>query len=208
MFAKLLPRDVRFRVAANVFWIFPALLYFSTTFENQYVALFLPIYQWALSIALPDYRIISITQSMLNGESVIAATVLAAREQIVGQHRLPPGFTITASTLTAHALKHVIIALLILLIWPRLTILQRIARIILCIPLLVVIEIIDIPMVLASAVNDLVVFNVAPELVANSWRINWTRVMDGGGRIVIPLASVFVLSLLHERLMNRMRSAN
>lgn len=198
--------DVRARIAVNALLVFPALIWLGIKFESQYISLFLPVYQWVLGAALPDYAVVALSQSSLSNESVIAATVLAVREQIIGAQHLPPGFSVTASTLSAHALKHVIIMLLLILIWPRINAVQRIARVFFCIPFLVVVEMMDIPLVLASAVNDLVEVNVAPELAANSWLIGWTKVMDGGGRIVLSIVAVLSASLLHERLLDMWRA--
>lgn len=185
-------------VAIKLVLVLPILLWLSNRFAINYAEIFLPLYRVVLNAALHDYSILSIGVSTQGGESVIAAKLFAFQEQSIGGRRLPAGFTIDASTLVGHALKHVVIILTAAIVWPRLTASERLIRVLISLPLLIVIEALDIPLVLASAVRDLVLSNIAPDQAARSWLIDWTHIMDGGGRIALSLAAVGVAAWLQD----------
>lgn len=185
-------------IAIKLMLALPMLMWLSNRYAVNYAELFLPLYRVVLNAALHDYSVLSIGVSTQNGEAVVVAKLFAFQEQLIGGRYLPAGFTVDASTLVGHALKHLVIIMTAAIVWPRLTVSERLMRVLISLPLLIVIEALDIPLVLASAVRDLVISNVAPDLAARSWLINWTHIMDGGGRIALSLTAACVAAWLQD----------
>lgn len=188
MITHFIPDDVRWQMSLNLLITLPLLLALSILFGDHYVDIFLPLYHVVLDFALPGFEVVQISRSHANGESVVAATVLAVRDQVVGGHTAPAGFSIDASTLAAHAGKHVVLLLLVPMLWPGLKFSQRwFCSAVACL-MLPMLEALDIPLVLAGAVCDLLEMSLAPDMASRSWLVHWVRVLDGGGRVVLPIA--------------------
>lgn len=180
----------------------PILLWLSIRFGDYYAQFLLPLYRAVLAFALPDYSVLSLHITMSHGEALIAASVIAINSQVIGIRQVPAGFTVDASTLLAHALKHVLIVATAIVVWPNLNGYGRAVRALICAPLLLMIEALDIPLVLAGAVNDVVIANVAPNQTDHSWLVAWIHVMDGGARMALPLLSTFIAAAIHSALLN------
>lgn len=188
-------------VALKLALTLPLLLWLSNRYAIDYAEILLPLYRVVLNTALHDYSVLSIGVSTQGGEVVVVAKLFAFQEQLIGNRHLPAGFTVDASTLVGHALKHAVIIVTAAIVWPRLTVSERLIRVLISLPLLIVIEALDIPLVLASAVRDLVISNVAPDQAARSWLIDWTHIMDGGGRTALSLAAACVAAWLQDHWM-------
>jgi hypothetical protein len=180
--------DPRWRVLITLVVVLPLLLAVSIHFNDLYADTMLPLYRAVLGSALSGFDVVQISLDKVNGESVVAATVLAVSDQTVGGRTAQAGFSISASTLAAHAGKHVVLSLLVPMLWPGLKIAQRLKACVVALLLLPLIEVIDIPLVLAGAVRDLLEANLAPEIASQSWLVAWVQVLDGGGRVVVPFA--------------------
>jgi hypothetical protein len=63
---------------------------------------------------------------------------------------------------------------------------------------LLLLEILDVPLVLASSINDLLSYSVNSAADQASLLIDWTHVMDGGGRFALSLAAAFLASSIHD----------
>jgi len=200
MITRFLPADQRWRAVLNLLIALPLLLVLSILFGDHYVDVFLPLYRVVLDFALPGFDVVQISRSHANGESVVAATVLAMRDQIVGGHTAPAGFSIDTSTLAAHAGKHGVVMLLVPMLWPGLSFAQRLRSLAMVLLALPLIEAIDIPLVLAGAVCDLLEASLAADMVSQSWLVAWVRVMDGGGRVALPISVGVACVLLTRRI--------
>lgn len=179
------------RIALSLAMALPPLVWLSQLWGAQYAELWLPLYRAVLSVALRHYTTVFLNISVLNGELVVAGRWLAIDSQIIGGKSIPSGFTVDASTLVGHSIKHALIIFTGVLIWPHLTLRERLQRVAISLPLLILVEALDIPLVFASAIRDIVVSNLAPAQTAASWLIEWTHVMDGGGRIALSLGAVW-----------------
>jgi len=58
-------------------------------------------------------------------------------------------------------------------------------------------QVLDVPLVLASSVNDLLSYGIDPAADQASRLVDWVRLMDGGGRFALAITGVFAAAALH-----------
>ena len=160
----------------------PVLLWLAWVGGRDYADFFVPVYKYVLGLALPDFGVLSL-DIRFGHEYVFATEVIAEHVQVLYGQVLPAGFTIQASTPMTIALIHPLILAVAALVWPGLSWSGRLLRLLASLPLLVLLEGLDVPLVLASSIHDLLSFSLAPNGVSAPWLVEWVHVMDGGGRV-------------------------
>lgn len=179
-------------------WL-PVLLWAAWAWGWYYADFWLPLYQQVLGWALPDFEVVYLGIA-LGHEYVFDTQVIARHAMLVQSNMLPTGLTVSASTPMNGALIHPIVLAAAALVWPLPGWRARLLRLLLSLPFLLLLEAIDVPLVLASSVADLLSYTLNPVADTASWRVDWTRVMDGGGRFAMSLAMAFVAAQLHRGL--------
>jgi len=116
---------------------------------------------------------------------------------------LPSGFTVNASTPMYIAVIHPIILAVVALIWPGLNWSGRVVRLLVSLPSLLLLEVLDVPLVLASSINDLLSYSINPAEDQASLLVDWVHVMDGGGRFALSFAAAMMASVIHQMLVKR-----
>lgn len=184
----------------------PLLIWAAHAWGWDYVNLWLPWYREVLDWVLRDFAVSSLTLVWRNGEWHVAGEFVS--ERLIPAHGrvLPAGVGVSASTLMAHALKHPLILAAAVLAWPGLTWRGRVARLLLSLPFLPLLATLDVPLVLASAVGDLVSWMASPQADAASGLADWSKVLDGGGRMALGIAAAFGAAALHGWLERRWRA--
>ena len=182
-------------------WL-PVLLWAAWAWGWHYADFWLSWYARVLDWALPDFGVVYL-RIALGHEYLFDTQVIAERAMLVQGQMLPAGLTVNASTPMYAALIHPIVLAAAALVWPLPHWRARLLRLLLSLPCLVVLEALDVPLVLASSINDLLSYSIDPVADAASLRIDWTRVMDGGGRFALSLALAFAAALLHKSLTSR-----
>jgi hypothetical protein len=177
-------------------WL-PILLWAAWAWGWHYAHFWLPLYERVLDWALPDFGVVYLGIA-LGHEYVFDTQVVAERAMLVGGQILSAGLMVNASTPMYVALVHPIVLAAAALVWPRLHWRARLLRLLLSLPCLLVLEALDVPLVLASSIGDLLSYSLDPAADAASLRVDWTRVMDGGGRFALSLALAFAAALLHK----------
>jgi hypothetical protein len=178
-----------------VLWL-PLLLWLAWIWGTHYGQLFLPLYRETLDWVLTDFGVVRLdiarTHECIFKTRVIAETMMVKAGQV-----LPSGFIVDALTPMYIALIHPVMLATAALVWPGLTCKGRILRLFLSTPFLVLLEAMDVPLVLASSINDLLSFSLDPEADAASRLLDWVNVMDGGGRYALTLAAAFAAAGVH-----------
>jgi hypothetical protein len=67
---------------------------------------------------------------------------------------------------------------------------HRIALLFMAVPLLLLVEMLDVPMVLLGSIEDLILANVAP--TADSFLVGWMNFMNGGGRLALSIVAALI----------------
>jgi hypothetical protein len=183
-------------------WL-PLLIWAAQAWGWDYVNLWLPWYRTVLAWVLPDYTVTSLALTWQKGEWHIAGEFVTRRLLLVHEQIVPAGVGVNASTLMAHALKAPLILAAAALAWPGLTWRGRALRLLISLPLLPLLAVLDVPLVLASAVSDLLSWSASPEADAASGLVDWSKVLDGGGRMALGIAAAFAAAGLQGWLARR-----
>lgn len=101
------------------------------------------------------------------------------------------------------ALIHPIVLAAAALVWPGLSWRGRLLRLVLSLPFLVLLEALEVPLVLASSINDLLTYSLNPRADAASALIDWVHVLDGGGRFALAIAAALGVGGVQGRLVGR-----
>lgn len=165
--------------------VYLVLLALSLYFGNEYARFMLPLYRRALAHLTQDYDIQSLSVGDSHGEGMIMPALLT-RYSVIGAHVIPPGISITCSTLIGHALQHPLLILSLAVAWPASSLAQRMVRLCCALPFLLLVELLDIPLVLLGSAQDLMMANSPVE--NGSLLVCWMNFLNGGGR---PALSIF-----------------
>jgi hypothetical protein len=157
------------------------------TFGDAYVDRLIPLYRLPVEWLLPEFRIESLGLARVNNEPVIALKLVLEETLWIGAKPVPPGGDLSASTLRGHALQHPILLYTLLLAWPGLFGPAGVARLSISIPLLLLVELLDVPLVLVGSVQDLLLATLAPGRLGHDPWIGWMDFLNGGGRLALAL---------------------
>lgn len=192
-------RFVTWLLTAKIALVLALLIWLTQRWGYYYVDALLPLYRATLNVVLSNYQVFNLDVVTQNNELIVAAHFIAKNSQTIDGHLLPAGTTLDASTLASHALKHLIIIVGALFVWPNLTLHERSVRFLLSVPLILLLEIIDIPLAIAGAVQDVVFFNLSSNYATNKPPlVTWLHVLDGGGRLVLSLLVALVVCLMQK----------
>jgi hypothetical protein len=158
-------------------------LILSLHFGSEYVKFLLPLYRWELGHLAQDYHIQSLMLGDSRGEGVVILTLLT-QYFVIGGHVIPPGISISCSTLIGHALQHPLLLLSLTAAWPA-TPAQRIVQLCCALPFLLLVELLDIPLILLGSVQDLMMANFPS--ANGSFMVAWMNFLNGGGRPALSL---------------------
>jgi hypothetical protein len=164
--------------------VYLVLLASSLYFGSEYAKFMLPLYRWELTHLTQDYDIQSLMPGNSHGEGVVNLTLLT-RYIVIGAHIIPPGISISCSTLIGHALQHPLLILSLAVAWPASTLAQRMMRLCCTLPFLLLVELLDIPLVLLGSAQDLLMANFAS--ANGSFLVGWMDFLNGGGRPALSL---------------------
>lgn len=167
-------------------------------YSIQYSQLFASLFESVISLfydRFDFYQLEIIKNQSEWGYQLLANNTTAI---LIGQTTLPPNLGITAFTLSAHSIQHVLFFNLILLgslIYYRLNYI----RIFILMPLAIVfLELIDIPMVLIGSIEDLLLFQFDSQHYETSLKIIWMNFLNNGGRIGLAMIAGWIVVITSQ----------
>lgn len=187
-------------VIAFVALVYAGLLTAAWALGADYVSLMLPWYRIAFARIAPDYAVLALTLVQQSGGDVIALSAQTRAPISAGGFVVPPGVAVASSTLAGHAVQHPLFLFGVLLAWPGLGIPRRLTLVALALPLLLVVEFLDIPFVLAGALRETLLAQTQPAALMYSPAVIWLHFLNGGGRIVLSLAAAMLAMGILRRL--------
>jgi len=173
---------------------------------DRYVRVFLPVYQWSFERLTPHFEIQSLRIEQENGERIVKVRARTAGSRQLGGRWVQAGVPVSSSTLAGHALQHVIVLLTMVFIWPTRVWWERGVFVVFAIPALIIVEALDIPLVLAGALEDLVLFNFDPSKLSSSPLVQGMHVMNSGGRLAASLIAAALVVIAWEAMTKLGRS--
>lgn len=186
-----------------VFAVFCGLNAAAWAWGDQYVRVFLPIYQWSFERLTPYLEIQSMRIELENGERVVKVRARTAGVRQLDAGRLQAGVPISSSTLAGHALQHAIVVLTMIFIWPTRVWWEHGVFVAFSIPALIIVEALDIPLVLAGAMEDLVLSNFDPGKLPSSPLVQGMHFMNSGGRLAVSLVAAMLVVISWETILKR-----
>lgn len=171
----------------TTFFVFSCLIVAAWIWGAKYGRVLLPVYQWSFEALTPYFKVQSLQIEHENGEGIIKIHAWTAASRQLGERSVQNGVPVSSSTLLGHALQHAIILFTAALSWPARTWRERVLLILLAMPGLILIEILDIPLVLAGALEDLILANYDPSLLSSSLLVQGMDFMNSGGRLMLSL---------------------
>jgi hypothetical protein len=175
--------------AGAFFAIYLLLLTLSLYVGSEYARFMLPLYRWELGYLAQDYDIQSLMLGESHGEGVVILTLIT-KYSVLGKQVIPPGISISCSTLIGHAIQHPLLILSLALAWPSSTPVQRIVQLCCALPFLLLVELLDIPLILLGSAQDLLMANFPSENF--SFMVGWMNFLNGGGRPALSLFAVMM----------------
>lgn len=128
------------------------------------------------------------------------AELVADRWVVLQGQVIPGGVRLRATFPTYPVVVPLLIVVAANLAWPGLTWRQRLARITISMPLLVLLFVLDTPVVLAIELYDSIAnFEAATGGMVSTWGGIWVRFMDGGGRYALAIAVALFAAVIHQR---------
>lgn len=157
----------------------------------------LPLYRLSLEMLTPDSWRISHFELVWEGrETFIATRVLIDYPTLWKGYLIPAGVGMSGSTLLGHGLQAPLIMFTLLGPWVVMVPGNRILTSLMTLPFLLLVVMMDVPMVLAGSLWDIIHASFAPASPL-PWQVTGMNLMNGGGRQALSLAaalSVIVLS--------------
>jgi hypothetical protein len=162
-------------------------------FSEPAVHALLPLLREVFEAVTPDFRLLQFGIDHQGGDRVLRATVMWAHIQVLGGKVIYPDplGTANASTLVAHVFQGPLTAVIVALAWPsranaRMRWLEWALRAIVGLPLLIAIVMLDVPLVLAGELWEMVLQALEPGSL--SVLAAWKGFMQGGGRYALGVA--------------------
>jgi len=164
--------------------VYAALTVVALTVVNAYGNAVLPLYRWELGWLAPNYQIQTLKIEGADAEPVFRIVVRDSDLVSVDGH-LQNGPTIGCEALVMYGLQHMVLVLLVPLAWPGLGWKDRVAGLVFSLPVLLFVELADMPVVIVGGLDaakvDLCISSVSLPVV-------WMKIMDTGGRLALGLA--------------------
>jgi hypothetical protein len=155
----------------------------------------IPVYRWEIGWLSVDWRITDFRLAQSHGEQVYSLGLEQVNYLFAGSRLLPPGGSVSSSTLAGHTLQQAVIFLGLVFAWPASGLASRIARSAAGMPLLLLAVMLDVPLVLIGSVDDLIHANLAPG--SSTFFMAWMNFMNGGGRHAIAVAAALCCVALY-----------
>ncbi len=179
--------------------------------------IWLPILLWAAwqggwhytHFFLPLYR--AVLSAMLSGFEIQPFTIIRSHEYIIKADYALPHMMVIGGKVLPHVegnvrlplyfvLTHPVMLAAAALTWPDLSWRGRGMRLLASLPVLLVLEAIDIPLVMYGTIHSAVIQAYDPLTYLASKPIDWGELMEGGGRFALCIAGMFVAAELHAML--------
>jgi len=155
---------------------------------------------WVSAYLFPQFEIVNLDVSWVRGEMMYALEVRPTHPFLLGTKVVAmdwhPLATLSATTPAKHWFQSVLVAATLVAAWPAVPFSRRALALLVLMPLITPCVLLDAPLVLAGALDDLLRATFAPESLSESWLGVWMRAMDGGGRLALgAMAGYMAVSL-------------
>ncbi|MDP1681485.1 MAG: hypothetical protein Q8L39_06890 [Burkholderiales bacterium] len=170
-------------------------------FDTVLLERLLPIFRSELNWLMPSFRIDSLDWRIERGETVVTLSATLIEHRVIMNQAFPAGVSINVSTLAAHAWVHPGLILSLCIAWPGIAWKLKPLLILIALPLVLLAELLDIPLMLWGAMEDFLYWQVDSARIAESLGSRVQHFLDGGGRYALAIVlALLAISLFRKYL--------
>lgn len=169
-------------------WLAFALFYGKTIATSL-----LPLCRWEIAQLAPQYEIADLGVARAGTEEVIKAGVKTAYPRIFGDRSVPAGVPMESSTLLGNMLQPLVLMLSLISAAALLQGKHALALLILAAPSAAAVVMLDAPLVLVGALEDLVSSTMSPSGAIWSPWVIWMDFLNGGGRLALAICAALAV---------------
>jgi hypothetical protein len=173
--------------------VYVLLLVLFSQFGSLYFRLFQGIFHWEIDFFYPQFKVASLQMEDLHGQQYISLNVKLTENILLKDGRLlhTVGRPYTAKTISINLYLHAIIIFSILAAWPGLALMDRFKVLLLLLPFLLILEMVDIPLLLATRCQEIVRANLYQDpLAEKSLGSYWVAFLHTGGRAALSILAL------------------
>ena len=180
----------KFYVATIFFTAYLTFLSIALLSGDVYYKWWLPAFELEFQVLIPDFHVDSFELASRKGE---LSYVLSAKHRSLFRAHQPSqissdSYAITCSTLAGHLLEPSIIVLSLISAFPGITLTRRLLALGVSLPLLALLHAVDIPIILAAAVEHSLHHQGIESTAFGKLLLLWAKLMEGGGRYALSIA--------------------
>lgn len=180
-------------------WVAVALAVLIYHFETFLLECLLPLFRFELNGLMPSFHIDTLDWKIDRNETVIALSATLSEYRVILQHAFPAGVSINVSTLAAHAWVHPVLIFSLTAAWPGIVWQRRPLLLLSAVPFIVLAEMLDIPLLLWGALEDMLYWQADPAHVAESFGSWAQHFLDGGGRYAVSIVLALLVIVLFRK---------
>ncbi len=177
------------------------LLLLFSQFGAYYFQLFEGIFRWEINFFFPQFEVSSLQMETYEGQQMVSLAVKLTENIITDDgtvlHTI--GRPYTSKTISINQYLHPILIFSILAAWPAITLKERFMALLLVLPFLLIVEMVDVPVLLATRTDEMVRANLLKDPNAGYGLASyWVAFLHTGGRAALSiLAAGLGLSCLY-----------
>jgi hypothetical protein len=169
------------------------LLVLFSQFGAYYFKLFQGIFHWEIDFLYPQFKVASLEMEDQYGQQYISLNVKLTENVITNDGRLlhTVGRPYVAKTISINQYLHPIVIFSILAAWPGLLLTDRFKVLLFVLPFLVIVEMLDIPILLATRCQEVMRANLYRDPMAEkSLGSYWVAFLHTGGRAALSILAI------------------
>ena len=166
------------------------LLLFFSQFGASYFKLFEGIFRWEIDFLYPHFQVTSIQMEDYQGSQMVSLTLKLKENMFLpdGTVLHSAGRPYTSKTISINEYLHPILIFAILAAWPGIVWRDRFKVFLLTLPFLLLVEMVDIPVLLATRCDEVMRANLLQDpLAGKTFGSYWAAFLHTGGRAALSI---------------------
>ena len=186
-------RNLLIRTILIFFASYVILLLLFSQFGQYYFKPFEGVFRWEIDFFFPQFKVSSLHIEDFEGQPMVSLTVRLTENVFKNDGAVlhTMGRPYTSKTIAVNEYLHPIIILAILAAWPAITLRDRFKVLLLVLPFLLIVEMLDIPLVLATRSDEAMRANLLNDPSAGTGLASyWVAFMHTGGRAALSILAI------------------
>ena len=168
-------------------------------FDTLLLEHLLPLFRFELNEMMPSFHIDSLDWKIDRNETVVTLSATLSEYRVILNKVFPSGVSVNVSTLAAHAWVHPVLMLSLMAAWPGVAWKRKPFLLLTTLPFIVLAEMLDIPLMLWGALEDMLYWQADPSRIAESLGSRLQHFLDGGGRYALSILFALAAVILFKK---------